>query len=241
VHAVNTGPIRAVLFDKDGTLVDFQRTWAPAVDAVMRHLAGGNRAAYERLAAASRFLEAEQRFLPDSPLIAEPTSVYGGLWAAALGRPASTEFIAEIDRLVCEATTLHLAAIGDPKELLMNLAARGYRLGMFTNDAEITARTHAGKLGVDQVLTFIAGYDSGFGAKPEPGPVLAFARATAVAPSGIAVVGDTVSDLAAAHAANAIAIGVLTGLAPAQLLAGNADALLNAAADLPAWLDNRRS
>jgi phosphoglycolate phosphatase len=238
---VNAGPIRAVLFDKDGTLVDFQRTWAPAVDAVMRHLAGGNRAAYERLAAASRFLEAEQRFLPDSPLIAEPTNVYGGLWAAALGQRASAAFLAEIDRLVCEATTLHLAAIGDPKALLMNLAARGYRLGMFTNDAEITARAHAHKIGIDQVLAFIAGYDSGFGAKPAPGPVLAFARATGVAPSGIAVVGDTIIDLAAAHAANAIAIGVLTGLAPPDLLAGNADALLNAAADLPAWLDSHRS
>jgi phosphoglycolate phosphatase len=175
VHPVQAGPICAILFDKDGTLVDFQRTWVPAIDAVMRHVAGGNRAAYEQLAAASRFVETEQRFLPDSPLIAEPTSVYGRLWATALGRPASAGFIAEIDRLVCKATTLHLAAIGDPKALLMDLAARGYRLGMFTNDAEITARAHAHKLGIDQVLAFIAGYDSGFGAKPEPGPILAFA------------------------------------------------------------------
>jgi phosphoglycolate phosphatase len=241
VHLVQAGPIRAILFDKDGTLVDFQRTWAPAIDAVMRQLAGGNRAAYERLAAASRFVEAEQRFLPDSPLIAEPTSVYGGLWAAALGQPASAGFIAEIDRLVCEATTLHLAAIGDPKALLVNLATCGYRLGMFTNDAEITARAHARKLGIDQVLAFIAGYDSGFGAKPQPGPVLAFARAIGVAPSGIAVVGDTAIDLTAAHAAGAIAIGVLTGLVSPESLAANADALLNSVADLPAWLDSRRS
>jgi phosphoglycolate phosphatase len=238
---VDVGTIRAILFDKDGTLVDFQRTWGPAIDAVMRHLAGADRAAYERLAATSRFVEAEQRLLPDSPLIAEPTSVYGKLWAKALGRTASAEFLAEIDRLVCEATTSHLVAIGDPKALLTSLAARGYRLGMMTNDAEVTARTHTRKLGLDRLLAFVAGYDSGFGAKPAPGPVLAFAQAVGVAASEVAVVGDTVIDLAAARAAKAVAVGVLTGPASRAVLAAYADALINSAADLAAWLDNRRS
>lgn len=236
---MKAGAIRAILFDKDGTLVDFQRTWGPAVRAVMRQLASGDNAAYERLAAASRFVEADQRFLPDSPLIAEPTSVYGALWAAALGRPANAAFFAEIDRLLCDATTRHLAAIGDPKTLLRSLAARGYRLGMVTNDAEVTARAHARKLGLDDVLEFIAGYDSGFGAKPDPGPVLAFAQAVGVPASETAVVGDSVHDLAAARAAGAIAIGVLTGPALSAILAPHADALLASPAELAAWLDSR--
>lgn len=241
----NTAPlgkaraIRAILFDKDGTLVDFQRTWGPAAQAVMQRLSNGNRAVYERLVAASRFVEAEQRLLPDSPLIAEPTSVYGALWATALGRPANAELFAEIDRLLCDATTRHLAAIGDPKTLLASLAARGYRLGMITNDAEITARAHARKLGLDRFLEFIAGYDSGFGAKPDPGPVLGFAQAVGVAPSETAVVGDTVLDLVAARAAGAIAIGVLTGPTPSAVLAPHADALLASAAEFAAWLDSR--
>jgi phosphoglycolate phosphatase len=238
-HLGKVGPIRAILFDKDGTLVDFQRTWGPAAQAVMQRLAGGNRAAYERLVAASRFVEAEQRFLPDSPLIAEPTRVYGALWAMALGRPANAEFFAEIDRLLCEATTRNLAAIGDPKTLLTSLAARGYRLGMITNDAEITARAHARKLGLGKVLEFIAGYDSGFGAKPDPGPVLAFAQAVGAPLSETAVVCDTVLDLAAARAAGAIAIGVLTGPAPSAALAPYADALFTSPAELAAWLDSR--
>jgi phosphoglycolate phosphatase len=229
--------IRAILFDKDGTLVDFQRTWGPAVHAVMQRLAGGDRAVYARLVAASRFIEAEQRFLPDSPLIAEPTSVYGALWAAALGCDANAGFFAEIDRFLCDATTLHLTAIGDPMALLTALTDRGYRLGLMTNDAEVTARAHVRKLGLDQVLAFVAGYDSGFGAKPEPGPVLAFARAVGVAAAQTAVVGDTLIDLAAARAAGAIAIGVLTGPATSASLASHADALIASPAELPAWLD----
>jgi phosphoglycolate phosphatase len=232
-------PIRAILFDKDGTLVDFQRSFGPAVHEVMQHLAGGDRAAYHRLAAASRFVEADRRFLPDSPLIAEPTGVYGALWAAALERPANAAFFAEIDRRLGDATTQHLVAIGDPKALLTTLAARGYRLGMLTNDAELTARAHLRKLGVDEILEFVAGYDSGFGAKPDPGPVLAFARAVGVPVSETAVVGDSVHDLTAARAAGAVAIGVLTGPAPSAVLAPHADALLASPAELPAWLDSR--
>jgi phosphoglycolate phosphatase len=239
VQSAKIGPIHAILLDKDGTLVDFQRTWGPAVRAVMQHLARGNRAAYDRLVAASRFVEAGQRFLPDSPLIAEPTSVYGVGWATELGRPANAEFFAEIDRLLCDATTRHLAAIGDPKTLLTFLAARGYRLGMITNDAESTARAHTRKLGLDKYLEFIAGYDSGFGAKPDPGPVLAFAQAAGVPASETAVVGDTVLDLAAARAAGAIAIGVLTGPTPFAILAPFADALFPSAAEFAAWLDSR--
>lgn len=238
-HLGKVGPIRAILFDKDGTLVDFQRTWGPATREVMQRLAGGNRAAYERLVAASRFIEAEQRFLPDSPLIAEPTSVYGALWATALGRSANAAFFAEIDQLLCDATTQHLAAIGDPKTLLTFLAGRGYRLGMITNDAEITARAHARKLGLDEFLEFVAGYDSGFGAKPDPGPILAFAQAIGMLPSEIGVVGDTVLDLAAARAAGAVAIGVLTGLTPSAILAPLADALFASPAEFVSWLDSR--
>ena len=58
--------IRAILFDKDGTLVDFQQTWGPAVHDVMQTLAAGHHAIYERLAAAIGFVESEQSFLPDS-------------------------------------------------------------------------------------------------------------------------------------------------------------------------------
>jgi phosphoglycolate phosphatase len=236
-HQSKIGPIHAVLFDKDGTLVDFQRTWGPAVQAVLQHLGSGDRAAYERLLAASRFVDAGQRFLPDSPLIAQPTSVFGGYWATALGRPANADFLAEIDRLLREATTRHLVPIGNPKALLGLLASRGYRLGMISNDAEATARAHAHTLGVDEYLEFIAGYDSGFGAKPDAGPVIAFARAVGVPAPETAVVGDTVVDLAAARAAGAIAVGVMTGPAPSADLASLADVLLASPDELVTWLD----
>jgi phosphoglycolate phosphatase len=239
IHSGQRPLISAILFDKDGTLVDFQKTWGPSAQRVMTQLAGGKNAAYERLAAVTGFVDSEQRFLPDSILIREPTHVYGVLWASALEREASAEFFAEIDRLFLDATTEFLAPIGDPKALIADLASRGYRLGMITNDAEIPARAHSRKLGIEQHLEFIAGYNSGYGAKPDPDPVLAFAKHTGIAPSEIAVIGDTVHDLAAARAAGSIAIGVLTGPAASASLAPHADALFPSAAEFAIWLGQR--
>ena len=114
-------------------------------------------------------------------------------------------------------------------------AAFGYRLGVVSNDAEITVR----QLGIDRILQFIAGYDSGFGVKPDPGSILAFANAAGVSPSQVVVVGDTALDVAAARAAGVIAIGAVTGPAPAAILVPDADAILAPAEELQTWLDQR--
>jgi phosphoglycolate phosphatase len=232
-------PIRAILFDKDGTLVDFQRTWGPATQAVLTHFAGSDRAVFDELAAVSGFIAAEQRFLPDSPIIAGATPDFGTLWAKVLGRPATADFFVEIDRLYYVTGLDHLVAIGDPAGVLAVLRRRGYRLGIATNDPEASAHAQAARLGIAPLVEFIAGYDSGFGAKPAAGPVLAFARAIAVEPREVAVVGDAVHDLAAARAAGAVAIGVRSGPTPGELLAPHADALIDSIADLPAWLAGR--
>ena len=80
-----------------------------------------------------------------------------------------------------------------------------------TNDADANTRAQMQRLGLDRLLEFVAAYDSGFGHKPDPDPVLAFAKFASVAPAEIAVVGDTEHDLVAARAAGAVAVGVLSG------------------------------
>ena len=234
----NAAAIRAILFDKDGTLIDFDRTWAPAVDAVLRHLSDGNDALYNALASESG-LVAGKRFRQDSPLIGEPTSNFAAPWASLLGRAADTTFFAEVDALLRAATTQHLAPIDHPEQVLAALARRGLRLGLITNDAEATARVHMAKLGLDQFLAFVAGYDSGLGAKPEPRPVLAFASAVGVPAGEILLVGDTALDVATAHAAGARAVLVLSGpKSAADARLAQPDAILDSIAALPAWLES---
>jgi len=231
-------PIRAILFDKDGTLIDFQRTWGPATHAVMTKLANGDAAAFARLAAVSLFDPVERRLLSGSPVVIETTYGYGKLWAQALGEPVTPEFINQIDTLFFQETLDHLTPMGDVRALLGGFRVRGYRLGLMTNDADVNTRAQLRQLGLDQLLEFVAAYDSGYGHKPDPDPVLAFAKSANVAPADIVVVGDSEHDLVAARAAGATAIGVLSGPVPRERLEPHADVLLPSIAKLDDWLSS---
>ncbi len=55
-----------VLFDKDGTLVDFDETWGPATHAVIHALAAGDRELMRAQAEILHFSLKEKRFLPTS-------------------------------------------------------------------------------------------------------------------------------------------------------------------------------
>jgi phosphoglycolate phosphatase len=229
-------PIRAILFDKDGTLVDFQRTWGPATHEVLGKLCDGDHAAFERVAAVSLYDPAQRKLLPGSPVVIETTYGYGKLWAQALGRPLTPEFVDEIDGMYFQATLDHLTPMGDVKALLTKLAARGLQLGLMTNDADANTRAQLERLGIAGLLGFVAAYDSGYGAKPAPDPVLAFAKFAGVAPSEVAVVGDTVHDLEAARSAGALAVAVTSGPTPAERLKPHADVVLPSIAKLDDWL-----
>ena len=120
--------------------------------------------------------------------------------------------------------------------MLSGFKRADYRLGIMTNDAEANTRAQLQRLGIGELVEFVAGYNSGFGQKPDAAPVLAFAASAGVAPSEIAVIGDSPHDLIAARAAGAVAVGVLSGPNGAEALAPHADVLLPSVMSLSGWL-----
>ena len=234
---LTSSPIAGLLFDKDGTLVDFDLTWGRAGHDVMQRLGAGDPAAVARLVEAMHYDVDTQRFAPSSPLIAGAPDSYVHLWAAALGRPDDAAMLSDLNAAFTEATFRWLAPIGQPEAVLAALKERGLRLGLATNDGEASARRQLAALGLDAHLDFIAGYDSGHGGKPGPGMVTAFAAAIDVMPHQVAVVGDSAYDLLAARAAGAVGVAVLTGPAGRDELGPLADHVIDGIEDLPALLD----
>jgi phosphoglycolate phosphatase len=226
--------LRGVLFDKDGTLIDFQRTWGPAIHAVIHALADGDIAKIRAQAECLHFDIETRRFRATSPIIGGATSQYGSAWALALGRTDLADLRAEIDTLAAAACIESLTPVGEPAEILRALRAAGLKVGLATNDAEASARRHLKQLGLTELMDFVAGYDSGHGAKPDAGMVLAFAREIGAGPEQIALVGDTLHDLESARAAGAIAIAVLSGVASREDLAPHADYVIADIGELPA-------
>lgn len=226
--------VDALVFDKDGTLFDFHATWGAWAHGVIGKLTGGVPGRAEALATEMRYDLDSRAFHPDSTLISDTNRECAETMARAL--PEMT--IEEIEELmIAEAATAPLSPVVPLPAFLAGLVGRGLRLGVMTNDAESSARAHLRDAGVFDLFDFVAGFDSGHGAKPAPDPLLAFARVVALPPARIAMVGDSAHDLIAGHAAGMQTIGVLTGPARVADLAPLADVVLPDIGHIPGWLD----
>lgn len=225
--------IRAVIFDKDGTLFDFRASWggwtSRVIDLVAAH--GADRAAVERLLGYDPRLRI---FAEDSPVIACTTPEIAALVQG---------IVPQMDPAALHKAMYDLAATA-PMEPAVSLRAvlgglrdKGLILGLATNDFEDPARTHLRDAGVLEMFAFVAGCDSGWGGKPAPGQLLAFAAAIGIPAHQIAMVGDSRHDMEAGGAAGMARVAVLTGIAKAPELAPHADVVLPDISHLAAWID----
>lgn len=238
-------PIRAILLDKDGTLVDLRATWVPryraAANVLARAAGRGEDFALELLRRLG-WDSATGALAVDSPLLWATNRSIAERWAAEPelahhvergGDPVALA-LAEL-----EDEERHPAQpLGDVEGLLARLSARGLRLGLATMDGEAAARRSAERLGFARHLAFVAGCDSGHGTKPEPGMVLAFCAAVGVRPGEVALVGDSPADLRMARAAGCgLAIGVRSGGGAVETLAPLADRVIGSVHEIESLLD----
>ena len=226
--------IQGILFDKDGTILDYWKTWVPINREVALAAAGGDPALAARLLRAGGQNPETDAVTPGSVLAAGSAAAIAAAFAAVLGRRTPHDLSHEVDRIFTEGGAKHAVMIDGAREVLAVLAARGFRLGLATNDTAGGLEASLGRHGLLEAFEFLAGCDSGHGAKPEPGMVLAFAEAVGLEPSALAVVGDAVHDLEMAVAAGAgLKVGVLSGTSGREDLEEHADLILDSVADMP--------
>lgn len=225
--------IRGIVFDKDGTLFDFRASWGRWAEDFLASLARDDAHA-RAMADAIGYLPLSNSFAPDSPVIAATAA---DIAAALLPHVDGHDQSSLTEAIDTAAAGVSMAEAVPLVPLLLALRARGLKLGVATNDSEVPARAHLQTHGLTGLLDFIAGYDSGHGAKPGPGMCLAFAAATGLDPAQVLMVGDSRHDLDAGRAAGMHPIAVLTGIAKAADLAPHAEAVLPDIGALPAWLD----
>ena len=227
--------VRGVLFDKDGTLFDFHLSWGNWAAALLRDLTAGDDVAAARVGRAIGYDLVARRFDSDSPVIAGTPQEVAEILSPQLPGMAQEALLARINASAEEARMVPAVPLAP---LLSGLRGRGLRLGVATNDAEAPAQAHLTAAGVAGHFDFIAGFDSGHGAKPAPGMLLAFAQAARLAPETILMVGDSTHDLLAGRAAGMRTVGVLTGPARHADLAPHADSMLQDIGALPGLLDD---
>lgn len=230
--------VRGILFDKDGTLIDYHKTFMSLNRALARDLAGGNEGHACRLMVMGGWDPKTDRIKSGTPWAAGALRELADLMHEALPHRDPGEILATVNRAF-DTGPARAVAVTDLPAALGRFRNSGIVLGMATNDHTRAAKETVERFGIDDMIGFVAGYDAGFGAKPQPGMLRAFCQQFDLQPSEVMVVGDNRQDIDFARAGDAgWAVGVLTGTSDRHDLAAIADDVLDDITGLHALIES---
>lgn len=228
---------RLVIFDKDGTLIDFAHLWAAktvaAVEALAQACAAGDdlRAG---LYAGLGYDPGTGAFDRHSPVLTAPMPKLYTLAAGALYRHGWGWLDAEleVERHFVPAMNdafdpAMIRPTADLRALFTALAGAGVTLAVITSDDRAPTLTTLDWLGLAEQVAFVAAADDAYAHKPAPDAVWAACDALGVAPDAVAYVGDSTTDMVTAQRAGVgLRVAVCTGLMDAATLAPHAHVVL---------------
>lgn len=223
--------IKGVIFDKDGTLFDFNATWGAWTSGMIAGEVGNDPARMAQMADVLGYDLDRSVFRPTSIVIAETVDMVADAMLPLLPNVAKSDLIHRMKEATCHVPQVEPVPL---EPLLKELQGLGLTLGVATNDAEAPALANLAH--VKGYFELILGSDSGYGGKPAPGQLHAFCQHTGLRPAECVMVGDSTHDLHAGRAAGMACVGVLTGPAPRDELEPHADVVLSTIAELPDWI-----
>lgn len=239
--------IKGILFDKDGTLIDFQSLWLQAANEVTDLLIRIN-GLEKSLGKRNFILEAmgikDGKVIPDGPLAYQTYTEIGEAVHAALhkqGDEVDPVLIAEQLSVLFESVTarddFEYREIVPLRPLFEVLRRMQIKIGLATADTATSVRRCFQKLGILEMFDFLGCDDGKLKPKPEKDMFEKSRGKFRMQPQEILVVGDTKNDMIFAHMCGGTGIGVLSGLAKKEDFAGEADEILTSIGELPAYLE----
>jgi 2-phosphoglycolate phosphatase len=218
----STPPLKAVLFDLDGTVLDTAPDMAGALNALRR----------------------EEQLAPLAFEIIRPCVSHGAARVVRAGFPdAEAATFALLQRRFLEIYRADLSRetrlFPGMDGVLIALAERGLRAGIVTNKAGWLTDPLLAQLGLRERFACVVSGDTLAERKPHPLPLLHAAKLAGVAPAECIYVGDAERDIQAARAAGMPGLIARYGYVPADedpdSWSGDGD--LAEAADLIPWLE----
>lgn len=228
--------IKAIIFDKDGTIADFGVTFNRATKLVLDEVCGGDTELMQQAAEALHFNLESNQFGKESVVIAGTGVDIAEALSTVLPIEDIEEYGSGLDEMYGEICLNLVEAIPGAQTALEALNEKDFKLGIGTNDAEANAIDQMEALQIDHLFEFIFGADSGYGAKPASGMIDAFVEQLGLQPEQVLMVGDSIHDMQAGRAAGVKTCGVETGPATREELLPHADIVLSSITELPNYL-----
>jgi phosphoglycolate phosphatase-like HAD superfamily hydrolase len=228
---------RLIIFDKDGTLIDFHAMWGGWIrDLAQRLSAEAGHDIAGAFFVAVGFDGATNRVDLNGELAIGTMDSLRACAAEVLGDAGLTagETDAAIEAAWFIPDPVALARpLADLAALFEACHARGMRVAIATTDDRAPTEATLAGLGLAHLVDALACGDDGHPIKPAPDAILSLCRRLGVAPAESAMVGDTLADMQMGRSAGAgMVVGVLSGIGPPAVLGPHADVLLASVGDL---------
>ena len=243
--------IEGILFDKDGTLIDFYKIWQTATEPVIERIfqtykiensPKNKEAILKKLGIKDGKIDPKGALAWKTyPMIAEDLAPV--LQQMVENTEICTKGFAE--QLSCfyeEETNKNCnqtATFANLSKLMDTLAEKKINIGIVTTDTYKATITCLKKLGILQYFSFFS-----MDQMPVPMPIKPdgeilkqASKYWEIRPEEILVVGDTPNDMQFAHNGGAVAVGVLCGTGGEQDLLLVADYLIQSVKDLPRLIE----
>lgn len=218
--------IKAILFDKDGTLIRLDDLWVePTVDFLMSQCHSLNHDEKKQLLENVGIVEGA--IVPNS-IVASGTVEELAQALSQVTNQAVEGLIQEMNQYFTEylrANPRALKPIGNLVSMFNQLKARGLLVGVVTSDSRLPTLAALEILGIDGMLDFVATADD-FAWKPAPDSLYHFAKMYQVNPKEVIYVGDSLVDMLYGKYAGAT-IAVLTGNTQRELLEKDATVVID--------------
>lgn len=232
---------RALLFDKDGTIINFRLMWLGWCREIVGALGSVySTALVEKNLSAWGVDLALGQIAPDGYLAIGTTLELQQSLAARLSAEGFAAARTEADvyaamqhayRAVEEKKMIR--AIPGVDATIRELQNRGYLLAVVTTDDTQKAADNLRTMGLESSFKIVLGCDRVTNCKPAPDLTLEACRMLGVKPAEAAVIGDTLADIRMGRAAGAACcIGVASGVTTPETLAAEADIVLESVAHM---------
>lgn len=231
----------AIIFDKDGTLIDFDAMWGGWVIYLaeqLHQLSGLN--VRDALCLAMGYDDANKKVLATGKLAATPMHLLYRLTVEVMQALGLSETDAEkvvADGWCIPDPVILAKPFTDTRALFSSIHELKIKIGIATTDDRAPTQAMIEAFDIEEYISTMVCSDDGVKAKPAPDMVLTICERMKIDPAKAMVIGDTIPDLKMARAAGAgLVVGVLKGVSNAKDLAPFADILIESVDDLHVYV-----